>query len=189
MGCIPLWTSLWMVFPSVSVPHFICVSAPMGILSPLLRRTKVSIFWSSLFLSFVLSVNFILCFPSFWSYIHFSVSAYHVCCFMIRLRHSGWHFLLPSICLRNSWFHWFYYLSTIPLCNVPQFLYPFFCWGTSGFYNLLAIINKATMKIVEHVSLLHIGASSGNMSRSGIPGTSCNTMSNFLRKCQTECFY
>ena len=35
---------------------------------------------------------------------------------------------------------------------------------------LLAITNKAAMNIVEHVSLLHVGASFGYMPRSGIAG-------------------
>ena len=34
------------------------------------------------------------------------------------------------------------------------------------------IINKAAMNIVEHVSLLHVGASSGYMARSSIAGSS-----------------
>jgi hypothetical protein len=42
------------------------------------------------------------------------------------------------------------------------------------------------MNIVEHASLLHIGASSGHMPRSGIAGSSGSTMSNFLRNCQTD---
>ena len=45
-GCIwdgfPRWGSLWMVMPSVSAPHFVSVTPPIGILFPLLRRTKVS---------------------------------------------------------------------------------------------------------------------------------------------------
>ena len=44
-------------------------------------------------------------------------------------------------------------------------------------FQLLAIINKAAVNIVEHVSLLHGGASSGY-----IP----IFMSNFLRNCQTN---
>ena len=36
------------------------------------------------------------------------------------------------------------------------------------------------MNTVEHVCLLHIGASSGYMPRSGIAGSLGNTMSNFL---------
>jgi hypothetical protein len=58
--------------------------------------------------------------------------------------------------------------------------------GHLGSFQLLAIINKATMNIVEHVSLFHIGTFSGYMPRSGIAGSSGSTMSNFLRNCQTD---
>jgi hypothetical protein len=42
------------------------------------------------------------------------------------------------------------------------------------------------MNIVEHVSLLQVGASSGYMLRSGIAGSSGSTMSSFLRNHQTD---
>ena len=42
------------------------------------------------------------------------------------------------------------------------------------------------MNIVEHVSFLLVGTSSGYMPRRGIAGSSSNTMSNFLRNCQTD---
>jgi hypothetical protein len=42
------------------------------------------------------------------------------------------------------------------------------------------------MNIVEYVSLLLVGASSGYMPRSGIAGSSSRTMSNFLMNCQTD---
>jgi hypothetical protein len=42
------------------------------------------------------------------------------------------------------------------------------------------------MNILEHVSLLHVGASSGYMPRSGITGSSRSTVSSFLRNCQTD---
>jgi hypothetical protein len=42
------------------------------------------------------------------------------------------------------------------------------------------------MNIVEHVSYLYVGASSGYMPRSGSAGSSGSTMSNFLRNCQTD---
>jgi hypothetical protein len=58
--------------------------------------------------------------------------------------------------------------------------------GHLGSFQLLAIINKATMNIVEHVSLLPVGKSSGYMLRRGIGGSSHSTMSNFLRNCQTD---
>jgi hypothetical protein len=41
-----------------------------------------------------------------------------------------------------------------------------------GSFQLLAIINKGAMNIVAHVSLLHVGASSGYMPRTGIAGSS-----------------
>jgi hypothetical protein len=50
----------------------------------------------------------------------------------------------------------------------------------------MAIINKTAMNIVENVFLLPVGTSSGYIPRSGIAGSSGNTMSNFLRNCQTD---
>ena len=70
-------------------------------------------------------------------------------------------------------------------------MYPIFCIHSSveghlGSSQLLAIINKAAMNIVEHVSFLTVGKSSGYMPRRGIVGSSGSTMSNFLRNCQTD---
>ena len=62
---------------------------------------------------------------------------------------------------------------------MPHFLYPFL--GHLGSFQLLAIINKAAINIVEHVSLLYVGASSGYMPSSDIAGSSGNTMSRVLR--------
>ena len=42
------------------------------------------------------------------------------------------------------------------------------------------------MNIVEHVSLLHVGASFGYIPRSGIAVSSGRTISNFLRNRQTD---
>ena len=52
--------------------------------------------------------------------------------------------------------------------------------GHLGSFQLLAIINKAAMNIVEHVSLLNVRATFEYMHRSGKAGSSGNTMSNFL---------
>ena len=79
MGWIPGWGSLWMVLPSVSAPNFVSVTPFMGILFPILRRSKVSILWSS-FLSFMCILDIL----SFWANIHLSVSVYHVCSFVIE---------------------------------------------------------------------------------------------------------
>ena len=57
--------------------------------------------------------------------------------------------------------------------------------GHLSFFQLLAIINKAAMNIVEHVSFLPVGTS-GYMPRRGIAGSSGSTMSNFWRNCQTD---
>ena len=58
--------------------------------------------------------------------------------------------------------------------------------GHLGSFQLLAIINRAAMNIVVHVSLLYIGVSLGYIPRSGIAGSSGSTMSNFLRNRQTD---
>jgi hypothetical protein len=55
--------------------------------------------------------------------------------------------------------------------------------GHLGSFQLLAIINKAAMNIVEHVSFLPVGTSSGYMPRRGIAGSSGSTMS------WESCFY
>jgi hypothetical protein len=58
--------------------------------------------------------------------------------------------------------------------------------GHLGTFQLLAIINKAAMNIVEHVSFLPVGISSGYMLRRGIAGSSGSTMSSFLRNHETD---
>ena len=67
----------------------------------------------------------------------------------------------------------------------------FFCICSSveghlGSFQLLAIINKAALNTVEHVSFLPVGTSSGYMPRRGIAGCLSSTMFNFLRNCQTD---
>jgi hypothetical protein len=95
MGWITRWGSLWMVIPSVSALNFNSFHG-MGILFPLLRRIKVSTLWSS-FLSFMCFANCILGILSFWANIYLSVSADHVCSFVIELPHSEQYPSNPSI--------------------------------------------------------------------------------------------
>jgi hypothetical protein len=83
MGWNPGWGILWMVIPSVSALDFVSVTPSMNILFPILRRNEVSTHWSSFFLSFLCFENCILGVLNFWANIHLSVSAYHVCSFVM----------------------------------------------------------------------------------------------------------
>jgi len=70
-------------------------------------------------------------------------------------------------------------------------MYHIFCIHSSveghlGSFQLLAIINKVAMNIVEHVSLFYVGAFLGYMPRRGIAGSSGIAISNFLRNHQTD---
>jgi hypothetical protein len=70
-------------------------------------------------------------------------------------------------------------------------MYYIFCIHSSvemhlGFLQLLAIIYKAAMNIVEHASFLLVGISYGYIPRRGISGSSSSTMSNCLRNRQTD---
>jgi hypothetical protein len=47
-------------------------------------------------------------------------------------------------------------------------------------------VKTAAMNIVEHESLLKVGASSGYTPRRGKAVSSGSSMSNFLRNCQTD---
>ena len=51
-----------------------------------------------------------------------------------------------------------------------------------GYFQLLAIINKAAMNIVEHVTFLRVGTSSGYMPRRGIAGSCSSIMSIFFEE-------
>ena len=53
--------------------------------------------------------------------------------------------------------------------------------GYLGYFQLLASTNKATVTIVEHVSLWHGGATFRYIPKSGIAGSSGRSISNFLR--------
>jgi hypothetical protein len=55
-----------------------------------------------------------------------------------------------------------------------------------GCFKLLAITNKAAMNIMEHMLLLHGGASFGYIPKSGIAGSSGRSISNFLKNLQID---
>jgi hypothetical protein len=58
--------------------------------------------------------------------------------------------------------------------------------GHLGSFQHFAIINKSAINMVEHVSLLHVGTSSGYMPGDCIAGSSGSTMPNFLWNHQTD---
>ena len=58
--------------------------------------------------------------------------------------------------------------------------------GHLGCFQFLAIKNKAAMNIVEHMSLLHSGASFGYILKSGLPGSSSRSIFSFLRNLQID---
>jgi hypothetical protein len=59
-----------------------------------------------------------------------------------------------------------------------------FVEGYLGSFQLLTIINKAAMNIVEHVSLLYVGKTFGYMPRSVKAGSSCGTIVQFPEELQ-----
>jgi len=70
-------------------------------------------------------------------------------------------------------------------------MYYIFCIHSSleenlGSFQLLAIMNKVAMNVVEHVPLLYVGASFKYMPRSYVALSSRSTMFNFLRNHQTD---
>jgi hypothetical protein len=66
-------------------------------------------------------------------------------------------------------------------------MYHIFCIHSSleghlGSFQLLPILNKASMNIVEHVSFLPVGKSSGYMPRRDIAGSSSSTIFDFFEE-------
>jgi hypothetical protein len=87
MGRMPRYGSLWIVIPSVSVPHFVSLTPSMGILFPFLRRIKDHTL--AFLLEFQVVSELYFGFPSIWANIHLSLNAYDVCSFVIGLPYTG----------------------------------------------------------------------------------------------------
>ena len=103
MGWIPRLGRPWIAFPSVSAPHFV---SHEYFVPPSGKE------WCIHTLFFLLLEHHLICdcildIQSYWPNIQLSVSKYYVCTFMTGLPHSGWYFIVPSICLWISWSHCF----------------------------------------------------------------------------------
>ena len=161
----------------------LCISSH-GYFDPLLRRIEISILWTSFFLSFIWSVNCVLV---FWALelIHLSVSVYHVCSFVIGFPHSGWYTPDSSICQEFHKFIVFNSWVVFQCAIIPHFLYPFLCWGTSGFFPASGCYKQGCYEHSGAHVLLPVGTF-GYMPRRGIAGSSGSTMPNFLRNRQTD---
>ena len=70
-------------------------------------------------------------------------------------------------------------------------MYHIFCIHSSvvghlGCFQLLGVIIKASVYIIEHVPLRHGGATFGYMPKSSIAGSLCRFIANFLRNLQID---
>ena len=134
MGWILRWESLWMAFPSISAQHFVSIFSSVSILFTLLRSTEASIFWSSFFLGFIWSVNWILGIPNFgiistFQWVHTMCVLLWLSCFTQAdiLKVHSFACEVHEVVVFNNWveFH---------CVNIPCFMYPFLCWGISGLF-------------------------------------------------------
>lgn len=129
------------------------------------------------------SVGCIMDILYFMANIHLSVSTYHACPFGSGLRHLGWCFLFYSFACKiydvlvfNSW-------EVVHCLNDHIFCIHSLVEGHLGSFQFLAIMTKAAMNIMEHLSL---GTSFGCMPRSGRAGSSSGTISNILKNYQID---
>jgi len=178
-----MWGRPWMGVPSVSVLIFASLSPPKGTLISLLKDWSIHILVILLEFHVLCASRVIQAFGLIATY-----QWVHTMCVSLWLGYltqddifqfHPFAYEFHKVIVFDIWviFH---------CVDVPYFLYPFLCWRASGLFPAFAIINKAAMNIVEHVSLLYVGASFRCMPKRGIAGSSGSAMSNFLRNLQTD---
>jgi hypothetical protein len=102
-GLSPVSPHTWS-WPPLPSPTRSLPLLPMTILFSLLSRIQASSLGASFLIKFFGSVGYIMSILYFLENIHSLVSTYNACHFGSGLPHSGWYFLVPSICLQNSWY-------------------------------------------------------------------------------------
>jgi len=178
-----MWGRLWMGVPSASVLNYASLFPLKGILVSLLKKE-----WSRCILVILLEFHLFCASRVIQEFRLISTYQWeHTMCVFL------WFGYLTQDDIFQ--FHTFAYefhkgivfdsWVVFHCVDVPRFLYPLLCWRASGFFPASGY-HKAAMNIVEHVSLLFVGASFGYMPKRGIAGSSDSTMSNSLRNLQAD---
>ena len=123
-------------------------------------RFLKSLFYVYLFIAALQLGSSIPCFCFFFLLVclffrfHIYVLAYGICFSLSDLLHSVWQTLGPSTSVQITQFHFFLWLSNIPLyiyiCHI--FFIHSSVNGHLGCFHVLAIVNSDSVNIVVHVS-------------------------------------
>jgi hypothetical protein len=123
--------------PPLCAPIPICLqSLYKSILFPLLREIHAFSLRSLLVHSLSGCVDCSIIILYFKANNHLKVSIYHGFLSGSGYLIQDFFFLVPDICLKISWCHFFKQLSDTPLCKHTTFIYLFFSWQTTGLFSV-----------------------------------------------------